>query len=72
MAKKEAALLCHKSQVGEDVLKFVREFSEVIGKEQGYQYAEIISRADPACRKRAGIISATAQMALMRTYSARR
>jgi LmbE family N-acetylglucosaminyl deacetylase len=38
--KKEAALLCHKSQVGEDALKFVREFSEMIGKESGFKYAE--------------------------------
>ncbi len=40
MAQKEAALLCHKSQLDESAIKFVREYSEMIGKEQGYQYAE--------------------------------
>jgi LmbE family N-acetylglucosaminyl deacetylase len=38
--RKADALLCHKSQVGEDVIKFVREMDEAEGKEGGLPVAE--------------------------------
>jgi LmbE family N-acetylglucosaminyl deacetylase len=38
--RKIAALLCHKSQVGEDVVPMIRQWNSEAGKEQGYTYAE--------------------------------
>jgi len=38
--RKADALLCHKSQVGEDVLKFIREWDERAGREAGFALAE--------------------------------
>jgi LmbE family N-acetylglucosaminyl deacetylase len=40
MDRKVAALLCHASQVGEDDMKFVREWNGEMGKPAGYDYAE--------------------------------
>jgi LmbE family N-acetylglucosaminyl deacetylase len=38
--QKIAALLCHKSQVGEDVADWIRERGDETGKAEGYAYAE--------------------------------
>lgn len=40
MDRKIAALLCHKSQLGPEVEKMVREWDAEIGKEKGYAFAE--------------------------------
>ena len=38
--RKIQALLCHKSQIGPEVEKMVREWAAEAGKEKGYAYAE--------------------------------
>lgn len=40
MDRKIAALLCHKSQLGPEVEKMVREWDAELGKEKGYAFAE--------------------------------
>jgi LmbE family N-acetylglucosaminyl deacetylase len=38
--RKIAALLCHESQLGEEVAGFIRQFDGMTGVQAGYQYAE--------------------------------
>ena len=38
--QKIQALLCHKSQLGEDVVEMVKSWDRESGKAQGYTYAE--------------------------------
>ncbi len=40
MGLKEKALLCHKSQISEDSLGWIRKRARAIGKGRGYRYAE--------------------------------
>lgn len=40
MDRKIAALLCHKSQVGEDVVPMIKQWAADAGKDQGYAFAE--------------------------------
>jgi len=40
MDRKIAALLCHKSQVREDVVPMIKQWAADAGKDQGYAFAE--------------------------------